>query len=441
MNINLKVYNIPDKETIVVGVSAGPDSMALLHYLIKNSNFNIICAHVNHNVRKESKYEELYLQKFCKENNITFEVINLDNYTENNFEAEARRKRYNFYEKILNKYNSKYLFLAHHGDDLIETVLMKIARGSNLEGYAGIKEISFYKNKFYIIRPLIIYDKNTIIKYLKENKIKYYIDKSNKSSKYTRNRYRKKILPMLKKEDNNIHIKFLKYSKILLEYDSYIKKETKKILENIYSKGILDINLFKLQHEFIQRNILFSILNDLYNNNSDIVSNKHVNNIINLINSPKRNATLNMPQNVIIKKEYNKLIFNKVKTVNIKESYKIKFNKEFNSNDFCITEITESSEDGNNICRLNSEEIYLPLYIRNKKNGDYIEVRGLNGSKKIKEIFIEKKIPLDRRHTYPILVDAKDNILWLPNLKKSKFIKKKNEKYDIILRYYEREEK
>ena len=441
MNINLKVYNIPNKETIVVGVSAGPDSMALLHYLIKNSNFNIICAHVNHNVRKESKYEELYLQKFCKENNITFEVIHLDNYTENNFEAEARRKRYNFYEKILNKYNSKYLFLAHHGDDLIETVLMKIARGSNLEGYAGIKEISFYKNKFYIIRPLIIYDKNTIIKYLKENKIKYYIDKSNKSSKYTRNRYRKKILPMLKKEDNNIHIKFLKYSKILLEYDSYIKKETKKILENIYSKGILDINLFKLQHEFIQRNILFSILNDLYNNNSDIVSNKHVNNIINLINSPKRNATLNMPQNVIIKKEYNKLIFNKVKTINIKESYKIEFNKEFNSNDFCITEITESSEDGNNICRLNSEEIYLPLYIRNKKNGDYIEVRGLNGSKKIKEIFIEKKIPLDRRHTYPILVDAKDNILWLPNLKKSKFIKKKNEKYDIILRYYEREEK
>lgn len=441
MNINLKIYNIPDKETIVVGVSAGPDSMALLHYLIKNSNFNIICAHVNHNVRKESKYEELYLQKFCKENNITFEVIHLDNYTENNFEAEARRKRYNFYEKILNKYNSKYLFLAHHGDDLIETVLMKIARGSNLEGYAGIKEISFYKNKFYIIRPLIIYDKNTIIKYLKENKIKYYIDKSNKSSKYTRNRYRKKILPMLKKEDNNIHIKFLKYSKILLEYDSYIKKETKKILENIYSKGILDINLFKLQHEFIQRNILFSILNDLYNNNSGIVSNKHVNNIINLINSPKRNATLNIPQNVIIKKEYNKLIFNKVKTVNIKESYKIEFNKEFNSNDFCITEITESSEDGNNICRLNSEEIYLPLYIRNKKNGDYIEVRGLNGSKKIKEIFIEKKIPLDRRHTYPILVDAKDNILWLPNLKKSKFIKKKNEKYDIILRYYEREEK
>ena len=441
MNINLKVYNIPNKETIVVGVSAGPDSMALLHYLIKNSNFNIICAHVNHNVRKESKYEELYLQKFCKENNITFEVIHLDNYTENNFEAEARRKRYNFYEKILNKYNSKYLFLAHHGDDLIETVLMKIARGSNLEGYAGIKEISFYKNKFYIIRPLIIYDKNTIIKYLKENKIKYYIDKSNKSSKYTRNRYRKKILPMLKKEDNNIHIKFLKYSKILLEYDSYIKEETKKILENIYSKGILDINLFKLQHEFIQRNILFSILNDLYNNNSDIVSNKHVNNIINLINSPKRNATLNMPQNVIIKKEYNKLIFNKVKTVNIKENYKIEFNKEFNSNDFCITEITESSEDGNNICRLNSEEIYLPLYIRNKKNGDYIEVRGLNGSKKIKEIFIEKKIPLDRRHTYPILVDAKDNILWLPNLKKSKFIKKKNEKYDIILRYYEREEK
>ena len=186
MNIDFNKYKIPDKENIVVGVSAGPDSMALLNYLIKNSNYNIICAHVNHNVRRASKKEEKYLQDFCNKRNITFEVVHLNNYTENNFEAEARKKRYNFYEKILNKYNSKYLFLAHHGDDLIETVLMKITRGSNIEGYAGIKEISFYKNKFYIIRPFLLYDKMAIINYLNTENIKYYIDKSNKNLKYTR---------------------------------------------------------------------------------------------------------------------------------------------------------------------------------------------------------------------------------------------------------------
>ena len=75
-------------------------------------------------------------------NNIIFETTKINSYTENNFENEARKKRYKFYEKILHKYNSHNLFLAHHGDDLIETVIMKIIRGSNIEGYSGIKIIS-----------------------------------------------------------------------------------------------------------------------------------------------------------------------------------------------------------------------------------------------------------------------------------------------------------
>jgi tRNA(Ile)-lysidine synthase len=75
----------------------------------------------------------------------------------------------------------------------------------------------------------------------------------------------------------------------------------------------------------------------------------------------------------------------------------------------------------------------LPIYIRNKKEGDYIEVLGLNGKKKIKDIFINEKIPLSERDTYPILVDNEDNILWIPNIKKSKYNVKKDEFYDIIL--------
>ncbi len=103
-----------------------------------------------------------------------------------------------FYEEILKKYNSKTLLLAHHGDDLIETILMKISRGSNLEGYAGIKEVSNVKN-YQIIRPLLKYTKEDIINYNKSNNIKYYNDSSNQSTNYTRNRYRLNILPLLKK--------------------------------------------------------------------------------------------------------------------------------------------------------------------------------------------------------------------------------------------------
>ena len=202
--------DMPNDEYIVVGVSSGPDSMALLHLLKKNSNKKIVCAHVNHNVRRNSIKEELYLKDYCEENNIIFESYKITSYNLNNFEAEARIKRYSFFEKTLKKYHSKTLFLAHHGDDLVETIIMKIIRGTNLEGYAGIKKYSKQKN-YIIIRPLIYLTKDDIIKYNQKNKIKYYIDKTNKNIKYTRNRIRRKILTALKKEDKNIHLKFLKF--------------------------------------------------------------------------------------------------------------------------------------------------------------------------------------------------------------------------------------
>ena len=132
--------NIPNDKYLIVGVSSGPDSMALLDLLKKNCKQSIVCTHINHNIRESSKEEELYLKEYCKKNNIIFECKKIDSWEKNNFEAEARTKRYEFYEQILNKYHSHTLFLAHHGDDLIETILMKIIRGSNLEGYAGIKK-------------------------------------------------------------------------------------------------------------------------------------------------------------------------------------------------------------------------------------------------------------------------------------------------------------
>ena len=222
--LNIDLNKLSLSGPIVIGVSTGSDSMALFHYMINNYKDTIICAHINHNVRKQSKDEELFLKNYCKSNNIIFETMKIDEYKENNFENEARKKRYNFYKQILNKYNSKYLLLAHHADDLIETVLMKIIRGSSIIGYAGIKKIT-KRNNYYIIRPLLDYTKEEILQYIKDNNITYYEDITNKDTKYTRNRIRKNILPLLKKEDKNIHKKFILFSKTLNEYNDYLKKQ------------------------------------------------------------------------------------------------------------------------------------------------------------------------------------------------------------------------
>ena len=405
--------------------------MALLHYLINNYKDKLIVAHINHNVRKQSNTEELFLSNYCKDNNITFECMKITEYKENNFENEARKKRYKFYKEILTKYNSSYLFLAHHADDLMETIIMKITRGSNINGYAGIKKIS-YQDNYYIVRPFLDYTKQDILEYIKKYNITYYDDYTNNDITYTRNRIRHNIIPLLKKEDINIHKKFIKYSNTLNEYNDYINYEVNNIIKDIYTNNTLYLDKFNIMHPFIKKNILYHILNNIYNNKDNIVKDIHIKNILNLINNPKPNITINMPNNIYVTKEYNILIFSNKYSI---KNYNIKFDKKVSINNFIIEQIEDTQLNGNDICRLNSNEISLPLYIRNKKDGDYIELLGLNKKKKVKEIFIECKIPIRQRNNYPVLVDSKNNILWLPNLKKSKFNKKINEKYDIILKY------
>lgn len=421
---------------VVIGVSAGPDSMCLLDLLQKKTTKIVVC-HINHNVRKESIEEEEYITKYCQDKNIILEKTTINNYQENNFENEARKKRYMFYEEILKKYNSKTLLLAHHGDDLIETILMKISRGSNLEGYAGIKEVSNVKN-YQIIRPLLKYTKEDIINYNKSNNIKYYNDSSNQSTNYTRNRYRLNILPLLKKEDKNIHKKYLKYSKTLIEYDDYIKREVKRNINNVYKDNIINIDNLNKLDTFLIKNILYNIMNIIYQNKNNIITDRHIQNIISLLNNTKPNIKIDLPNNKEIVKEYNKLII-KDKTSDIK-NYKIEFNDKIEIENLIIEKIKSEDDDSNSVCRLNSKDITLPLYIRNREDGDYIILKGSNNRKKIKEIFIEKKLPLKKRNNYPLLVDSNNNIIWIPNIKKSKFCNKKSENYDIIIRCNERKE-
>lgn len=433
--MNNILHKINFNNYIVIGVSSGPDSMCLLDILEKKTNKIVVC-HINHNVRKESKEEELFLKKYCEDKKLIFESMTINNYEENNFENEARKKRYAFYEEMLKKYNAKYLFLAHHGDDLIETVLMKIVRGSNIEGYAGIKEISDFK-EYKIIRPLLAYTKEDILEYNKSHNIPYFVDSSNTNTIYTRNRYRKNILPLLKEEDNNVHIKFLKYSKTLEEYDNYIKELVKKNIDKIFNNNIIDLGEFNKLDNFLKKNTLYHILNIVYNNESNIITEKHINNILSIINNNKPNISLDLPQNKILIKEYNKIHIKKKNKLIINNEYKIELSDNITIDNLVFSIVETEEKDGNDICRLNSKEIKLPLYLRNRRDGDYIILKGSNNKKKIKDIFIEKKLPINIRNTYPLLVDNDDNIIWIPNIKKSKFCIKKDEKdknYDIIVK-------
>ena len=428
---------LKENDVVVCATSGGVDSMSLLHILINyNKKLKIICAHVNHNLREESFEEYEFIQKFCKKNNVIFEGTILEKNINGNLESEFRNRRYNFLESIVKKYNAKYLFTAHHGDDLTETILMRIVRGSTLTGYSGFK-MKVNKGNYCILRPLIYLTKDEIYKYANVNGIEYREDKTNESDKYTRNRYRKYILPKLKEENKNVHRKFLKFSEELILLNDFIDNYVFNIIKNNYYKNKLNLDKINDEDDFIIKKILNEIMKKIYKEKVILLTDNNIEELFKIIKSNKPNLKIDLPLNIKAIKKYNILEFNN----DIKyEDYKIELSN--NKTVFplgIIYKLKETKLTNNFVCHLDSKNIKLPLYVRNKKNGDYIEVLGLNGKRKVKDIFIDEKIPKTERDIYPIVVDSNDNIIWIPGIKKSKYNSLKDKKYDIIL-WYTREE-
>lgn len=430
-----------DNEYVVIALSGGPDSMALLHLLIKlrkEKNINIVCAHVNHNLRSESEDEKAFVENYCKYNNIIFEYMKIESYKNGFNENEARKIRYEFFDKIVDKYNSKYLLTAHHGDDLIETILMRITRGSNLKGYSGFSIIANRKN-YKLVKPLIYYTKEDINEYIKYNNIPYVIDNSNLKNDYTRNRYRHNIIPFLKKENSSVHMKYLEFSETLEKYNNYIEKIIDKLINNIYVNNTLDIIKYKELDILLKERILNRILYSMYGDDITLITNSNVIEINKIIDSHKPNLYLNLPNNITLIKEYDKLIFKKEISTKLNFYEELVDNLEINNMVFKFIERIDN--DSNFVCRFCSKNLKLPLYVRNRRNGDKIEVKNMIGFKKVKDILIDEKISKEKRDSLPIVVDSSDRIIWIPGIKKSKYNKDKTEKCDIIVKYVNKEEK
>lgn len=371
-------------DSLVVAVSGGPDSMALLSLLLKLKlalDIELICAHVNHNTGRVGQTEEQkFVEKYCRNNGVVFETMVINDYGDDNFHSEAHTKRYNYFSDIVKKYNAKYLFTAHHGDDLIETILMRIVRGSTLKGYGGFSKI-VDMNNYKIVRPLINTTKKEIVDYCKENNIPYKIDSSNKKDVYTRNRFRKYIIPPLKKEDNKVHQKFYKFSKVLLEYSDYMDKLVLEKVKEIYPDNILNIEKLKKEDHIIQMKIIFYILEHMYQDDLLLITDRHASLIYELIHSRKANAIIHLPNNIQAKKTYNNLVL--VENLESNYEYEIELIKYANLPNGKNIEVIEKSQETNNfVCYLNSKEVKLPLHIRTRKDGDKMNVLGMVGRKK-----------------------------------------------------------
>ena len=273
-----------------------------------------------------------------------------------------------------------------------------------------------------------------LIDYDEINNVPYAIDKSNYKNVYTRNRFRQ-IVPFLKAENPNLLSKVNEFSNTLLEYNEFVIKQANIIKKEIFNNNALDLKKFNEQEVIIKKEIIYLILEQFYKDKLDLVGSKHVDMIIHLANSLKANSYIYLPNSLQVVKIYDIISFESLEN-NLKD-----YNMELKNtldlpNGKKISIVDFSDNDSNYTCRLDASQIKLPLYVRNRRNGDKIAIKNLNGHKKIKDILIDNKISLKERNLWPVVVDSNDVIVWLPGLKKSVLDKTQEEKYSIILKYY-----
>ena len=418
LNINKKYNLIESNDIIVVGFSGGPDSVFLVEMLKKLQhffNFKIYLVHINHLLRGEdADSDENFSFEYAKKNNLEIfikriPVKEIAKEIGKTLEEVGREERYKFFSEIYEKVRATKIATAHNKDDQIETFLFRLIRGTSLQGLEGIK----IKNN-NIIRPISEIYKKDILEYLNKNEIQYRIDKTNFENEFTRNSIRLDLIPFIE-ERYNIKFKDKIFSLIeeirennnnnSLNLSDFIDLERRIILEKI-----------KFLSNFDRKNLLGLFLNQ---KNIEVNRNK-IDEINSLIKSNgTKKIDLNKTYRVV--KDYTHLYIEEKKqdyTIN-NSTIQLKIPSEQVFNNFKI-----SVKIAKNLYIPKEKNQYLldTLYndiieVRYRKEGDRIFLDE-NHSKKIKEIFIEQKIPKDIRDRIPIFL-YNNNIFWIYNVKKA----------------------
>lgn len=402
-------------DTVVCALSGGVDSMVLFDVLKRLPlDLNIIVAHVNHNKRNESINEYKEIELLCEEHNVIFEGLELEKDIQGNFHDVSRKRRYEFFYKVAVKHHATSIVLGHHNDDQLETILMRIVRGSSFGGYAGIKDEIMYKD-VVIQRPLLSLTKEDILQYAKKENITYFEDSSNTNPVYTRNRFRNDIIPLIKEENPNIQKQINQFSEYMNMAEEFVSKNRDDFLTK-YDNHNININDFNALLPILKINILKFIINSKTYDTVE-VSYKQYEDMIALLKSNSPNLKYSLSNGYNLVKSYDTFYVDEVsssKSVSLEITevgeYSISQDRTYV---FSYEKCSIKSSDYIELCY--NDEVF-PLYLRNRENGDKMKLQV--GTKKVKDILIDQKIPTPIRENL-ILLASRDKVLWIPTIKKS----------------------
>lgn len=416
-------YNmIKENDTIVVGVSGGADSMALLHFLLNESDnlkIKVIVAHINHCLRGEESYrDEKFVSDYCRDNGVIFYscISNIKSEASEygiSIEECGRKVRYNYFNNIAEKYHAK-IATAHTLSDSIETTMFNMIRGTGIKGLSGIAPV-----RGKIIRPLIFVTRSQIEDYCVKNKIKYVTDSSNLCYDYTRNKIRLDIVPKMREINTAFEKSFLRLKEQAEDDCSYLNNIAKTELDKSMINGMYDINIISKLEKPIKSRL---IIQAVYNKFNIYLQNSHIDLICEIIDNG--HGTVTIPGKIYVKVENGFLrIYKDAPEI---KNWKNKFNEGKILTDsgrkFIIEIITKNEylslkkTDKNLIYKcLDYDKITENTIIRNRKPGDKFTQKNRKVRKSLKKLFNEKKVPIEKRNELAIIDDG-DEILWIEGI-------------------------
>lgn len=442
---------INENDKILVALSGGPDSVCLLHILYDLKDvlkIQLAAAHVNHMLRgKDSERDQEFTKNLCNELKIEYycKKVDIDIIAKEkniSHELAGREERYKFFEEIIEREKYNKVAIAHNLNDNAETVLMRIMRGSGLEGLIGIKA----KRGDKIIRPILCLNRDEIEKYISSNNIATCLDKTNLEKDYSRNKVRLDLIPYMKENFNNEIISTLNRMSNVLDIDNdFIENEVQNVFEDFVSMNVHDITcinkeLFSKHSAIVTRVIkrCLIVTSGSYMN----FESKHILEVINLA-SFETGKKIHLPNGLIAENVYGDIFLKKKDELTHEKAFEVFIKKE-NLNNLEV-EFTDYSVKFEIILNKNNKQIsnnslikYFDydkikedIEIRTRKDGDKFKPLGMKGSKKLKDIFINLKIPREERELIP-LVCFDSEIAWVVGYRVSETYKICSETQNIL---------
>lgn len=433
-------------DRVVVGVSGGPDSVAMLSLLValkEEFSLYLHIAHLNHMLRaNEAREDALYVEELSKNLGLPLsiggkDISSLARARRLSLQEAGRQARYEFFQAVSHEVKANKIAVAQTMNDQAETVLLWILRGCGLKGLTGIPPVRPYpepvsEDGLFIIRPLLEVSRHEVMNYLQELNLSGRFDSSNKKSTYLRNRIRSKLIPILAGYNPHIELNLSRMAAVLKEDEDYLASVTDEAFLSLseVKNGCIMINVGKLRelHPALQRRVLRKAIT-IFKGDLRRVTNEHIDEMlcIAMADSP---GEICLPHHIVGRVAYGKLVILKEEQGPQKKNeyaYSLSVPGEVKINEAkmrirssLVFPFRRELEDfeSRRVAYFDYARVHLPLTVRNRRQGDIFYPLGTKGRKKIKDFFIDRKIPLSEREQVPLLLSG-NKIIWVINQQQS----------------------